>query len=65
MKRAPKFRIIFAATVLLIAAIIVLAQEHRPAELPDDFARPVGRHVAPLAAAAVALYRITIRTQAF
>ena len=33
MKRAPKFRIIFAATVLLIAAIIVLAQEHRPSFL--------------------------------
>jgi len=33
MKRAPKFRIIFAASVLFIAAAIVLAREHRPSFL--------------------------------
>src|SRR5262249_60859443 len=33
MKRAPKFGIIFAASVLLIAAVIVLAREHRPSFL--------------------------------
>src|SRR5262249_59512016 len=33
MKRAPKFGIIFAASVLLIAAVIVLAHEHRPSFL--------------------------------
>ena len=33
MIRASKFRIIFAASVLLIAAVIVLAREHRPSFL--------------------------------
>src|SRR5262245_51360392 len=33
MKRASKFRIIFAASALLIAAVIVLAREHRPSFL--------------------------------
>src|ERR1700751_1251191 len=33
MNRASKFRIIFAASVLLIAAVIVIAREHRPSFL--------------------------------
>src|SRR5207249_7073843 len=33
MNRASKFRVIFAAAILLIAAMIVLAQEHRPSFL--------------------------------
>src|SRR4030095_16189016 len=33
MKRASKFRIIFAVTLLLIGAVIVLAREHRPSFL--------------------------------
>jgi len=33
MNRASKFRIVFAASGLLIAAVIVLAREHRPSFL--------------------------------
>src|SRR6201993_5580067 len=33
MHRASKFRVIFAASILLIAAVIALAREHRPSFL--------------------------------
>ena len=33
MNRAPKFRIIFLLSILVIAAVIVIAREHRPSFL--------------------------------